>query len=227
MSAAPASIASAVSKAKKGSGSSSSSASNFVLVKNSLSTSTSDNRIGSHNDTESVPLLPAEDGPRRHQFDSAVTQSYFPTDGIMKELFSRDNRMLRLRLCAIWGLMSLILGYFILRWSFDYTSGKSFFIAATTLTTIGYGPLFESNKHHNFLSYFSLFHVMPFLFLELLVSNDMCDSFSDQIKVNIAARITKGELGLIVWFQFVIGFSRRNPISKNLLIYVFGISCFD
>ena len=189
MSAVPASIASAVSKAKKSSGSSSSSASNFVLVKNSLlSTSTKDNRI----EPESVPLLPVP----RHQFDSAAhssSQSYFPTDGIMKELFSRDNRMLRLRLCAIWGLMSLILGYFILRWSFDYTSGKSFFIAATTLTTIGYGPLFESNKHHNFLSYFSLFHVMPFLFLELLVSNDMCDSFSDQIKVNIAARITKGE----------------------------------
>ena len=153
-----------------------------------------------NNDAESVPLLPVvEDGPRRHQFDATThssTQSYFPTDGIMKELFSRDNRMLRLRLCAIWGLMSLILGYFILRWSFDYTSGKSFFIAATTLTTIGYGPLFESNKHHNFLSYFSLFHVMPFLFLELLVSNDMCDSFSDQIKVNIAARVTKGMLRL-------------------------------
>ena len=199
MSAVPASIAAVVSKAKKTSGSSSSAATNFVLVKNSLSTSTKENRIV-NNDAESVPLLPVvEDGPRRHQFDATThssTQSYFPTDGIMKELFSRDNRMLRLRLCAIWGLMSLILGYFILRWSFDYTSGKSFFIAATTLTTIGYGPLFESNKHHNFLSYFSLFHVMPFLFLELLVSNDMCDSFSDQIKVNIAARVTNGMLRL-------------------------------
>ena len=118
--------------------------------------------------------------------------TYFPEDGFMRELFSRDNKLLRLRLCAIWGVMSLILGYFILHWSFDYTSGKSFFIAATTMTTIGYGPLFESNKHHNFLSYFSLFHVMPFLFLEVLVSNDMCESFSDQTRRNIAARVARG-----------------------------------
>ena len=81
---------------------------------------------------ESEPLLGAHAAPtpRRHQFETHVPLigTYFPEDGFMKELFSRDNKLLRLRLCAIWGVMSLILGYFILRWSFDYTSGKSFFI---------------------------------------------------------------------------------------------------
>ena len=120
------------------------------------------------------------------------TNVYFPHGGFFKELFAKDNRFLRLRLCGIWGFMSLILGYFILCWSFDFSSGKAFFIAATTMTTIGYGPLFESNRHHNFLSYFSLVHVFPFLFLEVLVVNDMCESFADQVKNNISIRCHKG-----------------------------------
>jgi predicted permease len=126
---------------------------------------------------------------QHHFFD---TNAYFPDGGFFKELFAKDNRFLRLRLCAIWGFMSLILGYFILCWNFDFSSGKAFFIAATTMTTIGYGPLFESNRHHNFLSYFSLVHVMPFLFLEVLVTNDMCESFADQVKSNISIRCHKG-----------------------------------
>ena len=120
------------------------------------------------------------------------TNVYFPNGGFFKELFAKDNRFLRLRLCGIWGFMSLVLGYFILCWTFDFSSGKAFFIAATTMTTIGYGPLFESNRHHNFLSYFSLVHVFPFLFLEVLVVNDMCESFADQVKNNISIRCHKG-----------------------------------
>lgn len=44
---------------------------------------------------EKQPLLMEEGGSRRHQFDTSVSTKaeYFPEAGFMKELFSRDNRM--------------------------------------------------------------------------------------------------------------------------------------
>ncbi len=44
---------------------------------------------------EKQPLLMEEGGSRRHQFDTSVSlrAEYFPESGFMKELFSRDNRM--------------------------------------------------------------------------------------------------------------------------------------
>ena len=99
---------------------------------NQTSSTCDDNHRGSQsNDFEKVPLL--EEGKtsdihvRRHQF-SADSIVYFPNDSVLKELFAKKSRTLRFRLCATWGIMSLILGYFILHWSFGLSSGKSFFI---------------------------------------------------------------------------------------------------
>jgi hypothetical protein len=42
--------------------------------------------------------------PRRHQFDAAeaASLSYFPEEGVLKELFLKENSMLRFRLFVIW-----------------------------------------------------------------------------------------------------------------------------
>lgn len=42
--------------------------------------------------------------PRRHQFDAAeaASLSYFPEEGVLKELFLKENSMLRFKLFVIW-----------------------------------------------------------------------------------------------------------------------------
>lgn len=47
-------------------------------------------------DTEEVPLF------RRHQFDATESSSYFPEEGVMKELFLKESNMLRFKLYVIW-----------------------------------------------------------------------------------------------------------------------------
>lgn len=42
--------------------------------------------------------------PRRHQFDAAeaASLSYFPEESVLKELFLKENSMLRFKLFVIW-----------------------------------------------------------------------------------------------------------------------------
>ena len=37
---------------------------------------------------------------------------------------------------------------------------------SSCLSSVGYGPIFDTAVVHNFLSYFSLVHVLPFIFLQ-------------------------------------------------------------
>lgn len=53
-------------------------------------------------DKEDSPLFPSQDVPRRHQFDVDECSSYFPEDSVLKEVFSKENSMLRFKLYVMW-----------------------------------------------------------------------------------------------------------------------------
>lgn len=119
--------------------------------------------------------------PSLHSPDSLSTNSinsnnkiapYRPlkSNSLLGALFRLDNDGLvaRKRFCLLWGICVISVCITTLRYGFGHTYAESFFIAATTVSTIGYGPVLNSNSisDHYFLSLYFILGIFPFAVLQ-------------------------------------------------------------
>jgi hypothetical protein len=136
-----------------------------------------------NNETEIIPLMNSdmnagEVGSKdelvmsKSEFhDSAIGNStFFPGNIFLISLLASDVRgkSLRNKFYLYWGFGSILIAYLILSFRYQYNSARSFFVATTTITTIGYGPIYDPNNHddHQFLSLYFIFLVFPFNFFQ-------------------------------------------------------------
>lgn len=122
--------------------------------------------------------------------------SFFSESSLVRYLFTRSaiGHKTRARVCLGWGLFSLSLSFAVLKVYYQNTSARAFFIATTTLTTIGYAMSDKDNStaDYTFLSVFFLFFVLPFSFLQSIVFIDSTYASSTQLNTRIAARCRRG-----------------------------------
>jgi len=131
-----------------------------------------------------------------HLSQQVHQQYFFPEGTFYRNLFANSSRgrELRLTLSSLWGAFSIVVAFTFLKVMFGYSFGRSFFVAATTLTTIGYGPSLSpsDNRDHDFLSAYFLFCVFPFVLLQLVCTLDMVSVEATTLEARIATRMRRG-----------------------------------
>lgn len=127
---------------------------------------------------------------------SSPSPAFFAETSYLRTIFLRSavGHKMRARMCLGWGLFSLALAFAVLKLHYKNTSARSFFIASTTLTTIGYAMSSQdgATADYPFLSVFFLLFVWPFSFLQSVVYIDATYSNSTQLNTRIAARCRRG-----------------------------------
>ena len=161
---------------------------------------------------------------------NVASPAFFPDNSLIRIIFLRSavGQKVRGRLCLGWGLMSLGFAFAVLKVYYKNTSARSFFIATTTLTTIGYAM---SEKDANtadypFLSVFFLFFVLPFSFLQSVVFLDSVSASAALLGTRIAARCRRGNNASA---SFVAEFWSSMAVTSGLLagLLFLGTICYS
>lgn len=156
--------------------------------------------------------------------------SFFSESSLLRYLFMRSmiGHKTRSRVCMGWGLFSLALSFAVLKLYFQNTSARAFFIATTTLTTIGYAMTDKDGQttDYSFLSVFFLFFVLPFSFLQALVFIDNTYASSALLSTRIAARCRRG---VNAAQAFVSEFWSTMAVTAALLCFLIflGMVCYS
>jgi hypothetical protein len=127
-----------------------------------------------------------------------------------------------------WGMFSLAVAFAVLKIQYGNSSARSFFVAATTLTTIGYGMSDKdsSTSTYPFLSVFFVFFVLPFSFFQSVVFIDAAFASAGQLSTRIAARCRRGSNAAAA---FVAEFWSTMAVTAALLssLLVLGTVCYS
>ena len=156
--------------------------------------------------------------------------SFFAEASLLRYLFMRSivGHKTRARVCIGWGLFSLSLAFAVLKIYYQNTSARAFFIATTTLTTIGYAMSDKDGQttDYPFLSVYFLFFVLPFSFMQSLVFIDATYSSSVQLNTRIAARCRRG---VNAAQAFVAEFWSTMAVTAILLSFLIflGMVCYS
>jgi len=124
--------------------------------------------------------------------------AFFSENSFLRILFLRSSvgHKMRARVTLGWGLFSIALGFAVLRMYYEYSPARSFCLAATTLTTIGYSvsekDSTSATADYPFLSVYFLFFVLPFSFFQSVTYIDATYAASIQLNTRIAARCRRG-----------------------------------
>ena len=156
--------------------------------------------------------------------------AFFPESSLIRVIFLRSplGQKVRARLCMGWGMFSLAVAFAVLKIQYGNSSARSFFVAATTLTTIGYGMSDKdsSTSTYPFLSVFFVFFVLPFSFFQSVVFIDAAFASAGQLSTRIAARCRRGSNAAAA---FVAEFWSTIAVTAALLssLLVLGTVCYS
>ena len=147
-------------------------------------------KINEYNDEDSPLISNQKDNNNSTKNDNKKLK-YFNDDNIIIPFFKNDksSRSLRMKITLCWAMLSIFSGFFILKVVFHLSVGRSIFVAVATMTTIGYGPVINSNnyEHLYFLSGYFVLSVFPFTILQAI---NICDSMQSNAEL-IHDRINK------------------------------------
>ena len=104
---------------------------------------------------------------------------------------TNTNNNTRATLTLCWGFLSILIGFTFLKTSFKYTIERSLFVAVTSVTTIGYGPVIDANNEedHFFLTGYFLVCIFPFIGLQMINIYDAMQSNAELIHMRINEKL--------------------------------------
>jgi hypothetical protein len=109
---------------------------------------------------------------------------------------------MKVTLC--WAALSVFSGFFILKVVFSMSIGRAFFVSIATITTIGYGPVINSNniEHLYFLGAYFVFCVMPCTILQVINIYDAIQSNAELVHNRINKKLNfDKEISSILLFR--------------------------
>lgn len=178
----------------------------------------------------SMPASAAGSSSSSSSSSFSASPAFFAENSLLRVVFLRSlvGHKIRSRICVGWGLFSLGLAFAVLKVHYGNTSARSFFVATTTLTTIGYGMSDKDGdtSDYPFLSVFFMFFVLPFSFFQGIVFIDASYASATQLSTRIAARCRRGNNAAAA---FVAEFWSTMAVTSVLLscLLFLGMVCYS